>query len=392
MKIRLVIFIMLLSFTSACLPLEATTKDNSGDECIPSLYDVAVPIVTPQVKNDIITPRKILPKGDWQSQGSLPFSQDESGYILYMRPKHNELLFTGKFDDIYFYSIDKGQWETYQKPDNWMLGRLFLANDGTIWGPVLQIKNNGIAEKSHPLLSQFNDATGQFEYVEDVSGFLKVPQVRIISNIVEDQSGLLWFFVESDNNTLVSFDTKSRKSEEHFSFEIAGGNPDVVIGLDGSIWFQDFFNEEFVQYIPSTQDTRTYKAFPEQETSVEMSPGFDKANYIFMDHSGRLWIANYAWLDFSENNSPQWYRVIESPVFLTDQSPFGQYRMAYQVSTYQSSNGWYWFTGANGIVRLDMEKGTWCLMTTGISKVVEDDDNNLWIAVFGKLYKYPLNP
>ena len=62
----------------------------------------------------------------------------------------------------------------------------------------------------------------------------------------------------------------------------------------------------------------------------------------------------------------------------------------YPNSMYQSSNGWYWFKGA-GIVRLDLEQGSWCLITTGRSDVVEDNDKNLWIAVFGHLYKYPLN-
>jgi hypothetical protein len=119
----------------------------------------------------------------------------------------------------------------------------------------------------------------------------------------------------------------------------------------------------------------------------------DRANYIFMDHSGRLWFANYAWLDFSNGSSPVWHRIIESPVFVTDNKlPDSQYRMAYQYSTYQSSNGWYWFTGGNGIVRLNLEQGTWCLITTGISEVVEDNNHNLWIAVFDHLYKYRLKP
>ena len=44
---------------------------------------------------------------------------------------------------------------------------------------------------------RFNEAIGDFEFVEDASGFLKARQTRLISNIAEDESGLLWFWVEA---------------------------------------------------------------------------------------------------------------------------------------------------------------------------------------------------
>jgi hypothetical protein len=168
------------------------------------------------------------------------------------------------------------------------------------------------------------------------------------------------------------------------------GSTEVVIGRDGSVWFLDHTDDQLIQYIPSSQEAHTYK-FPSVADTGKLPNNFDRASHIYMDRSERLWVANYGWLEFSNSNSPIWYRVVESPVLITDRGlPASQYTMSYQVSTYQSSNGWYWFTGGAGIVRLDLERGSWCLITTEDSEVIEDNDHNLWIAVFGHLYKYPL--
>jgi hypothetical protein len=389
----LFIIMTILVLINANSPSKALANGNGKkDVCVPPLFNIAFPVV-PSSQAGNVTQRKIPPQGNWQIQDTLPFSQDKLGYI-YAIPKQNKLLFTGQFNEIFIYFIDSKQWKSIQQPVDWMLGRLFVANDGTIWGPVASFTNTANSKKSYSLLSRYNKATNRFEFIDDKSGFLHAPQVRLISNIAEDQSGLLWFFVGADKNTLVSFDTKTGKSKKHYDFKIAGGNTNVVIGPEGSVWFRDFYNKEIVQYIPSTQETHTYKiasAVADEMTSIRLLNEFDKANYIFMDQQERLWLANFAWLDFSNNNSPEWHQVVESPVFLTDRGlPESQYMMAYQLSTYQSSNGWYWFTGGNGIVRLDLQEGMWCLMTTGVSNVVEDDKQNLWIAVFGYIYKYPL--
>ena len=388
MKTRLQIIALIFALISSCV--SSKSIEDGNDKCIPPLYDVAFPVVTPPASN-AVTRRQIAPQGKWQVQADLPVLQDELGGALVARPQQHELWFGTRYI-THKYSIDKKQWKSYQTGSPTLIaGNLFVSSDGTVWEVGTLFLDTTRSGKSYPFLSRFNEASDRFEDVEDVSGFLQSPQVRLISNVAEDQSGLLWFFVAGDKNTLVSFDARTRQSQQHYYFRIAGGNTNLVIGPDGSVWFRDYANEEIVQYITSTQETRTYKAYPEETVSVKMSPEFDKAGYIFMDRSRRLWIANYAWLDFSNSNSPEWHRVIESPVFVTESGlPDSEFSMSYQVSTYQSSNDWYWFTGGSGIVRLDLEKGTWCLMTTGTSNVVEDNDHNLWIAVFGHLYKYPL--
>jgi hypothetical protein len=386
------LFTVIASFLlSGCVPPKSISSIQG--ECIPPLFDIAFPVVmqTPGV----VTPREMPPQGNWLIQDTLPFPQDELSYVG-SRSKQRELWFmTPKSHKVYRYFIGNKQWTSYEKIDTELTvpDKLFVASDGTVWGVGIQVTDNIDYKQLRPLLSRFNDLTNQFEFAPDNSGLLQIPQTRVLSNIVEDQSGVLWLFVDDDGKEILfSFDVKTHQSREHYS-RVEGGNSNLAVGQDGSIWFMDVFMNQLIQYKPSSDETHIYQGTPGSTDTLDSGElPFDlaKANYIYFDRSGRLWVANYGWLDFSNDNYPIWNRVIESPVFISEgRHPTSKYEYSYQNSMYQSSNGWYWFKGA-GIVRLDLEQGSWCLITTGSSDIVEDNDQNLWIAVFGHLYKYPL--
>jgi hypothetical protein len=387
MKYRLVmIFATIL--VSTCVPYQTSMVENKKDKCIEPLFDIAFPVGLRE--NDDMNKREVPPQGNWKIQDELPFQQNEFGYI-YMRQESNELVFTGNFENIYIYSIKNKEWKSYSRStSNYFFGGFFVARDGSIWAQSLRKANNLNPQEDYPLLAKLNDTAKRFEFVEDRLGILRGPSERLISRIVEDQTGQLWFLVQdNDQSILTSFDPLTLQSKQHHidSFQ---NYTDVVIGLDDSLWLRDYGDEAIIKYIPSSGEVNIYH-YPSSEALVKLPSNFDRANYIYMDRLGRLWIANYGWLEFLDDGSPQWYRVIQPSEFVTDQVFAGsQYMFGYQYSTYQSSDGSYWFTGGNGIVRLDMEHSEWCLMTTGRSNVVEDDEGNLWIAVFGHLYKYSL--
>jgi len=367
-----------------------TASASNSDDCIPPLYDVAFPVVPPSQDN-IIIPRQIPPQGNWQDYDTLPFE----GRLMAIRPKQHELWFSVRNESeylLYRYFTNEKQWKSYEW--DWHLYPILVSSDDTVWSGGKLFLNQQRSEEFRPLLGRFDDATGRFEYVKNVTGFLQeVPQERSNSNFVEDQSGLVWFFTETDKTTLVSLDVKTGQSQKHYSFDYRAGFTKISIGSDGSVWFWGRPREEIIQYILSTGETHTYAANP-GTTSVQFAPQFYyKGSELYMDHSGRLWMGGYAWLDFSKSDIPEWYRVIESPVFVSDRGmPDSQYTIYMPPPNYQSSNGWYWFTQGTGILRLDLPKGEWCLMSTGDSEIFEDDEQNLWIAVFGHLYKYQLQP
>lgn len=365
------------STIAAPMYAEAQPVVNADEEgCIPPLYDVAFPVVTHTP--GLVTPRKIPPQGKWQIWDDLPFADEDAMWVV-SRPQKNELwLRFGSTTDVYRYSIEKKQWKIY--PVDFAL-YLFATNNGEIWS------DKSLEKDSDSLLIRFNDATERFEAVPDASGLLRYPQIKEInSNIAEDQSDLLWFIA---SDTLYSFDLSARKSQAHYSHASADGP--VAVGTDGSIWFVEFSEDRLVRYDPSLQQVRYYEA---HQTWFEgnMLP-FDiySADGLYFDRSGKLWLNSDGWLDFSNGDWPVWYQIIDSPLFITDDSlPYSEYRLYRPYINFQSSNGWYWFTTWNGIIRLDLQAGKWCLVTTYRSNVVEDGNRNLWVAVSGHLYKYDL--
>ena len=151
--------------------------------------------------------------------------------------------------------------------------------------------------------------------------------------------------------------------------------------------------EKFTIYSPTTEDVQQYLGLPLFDKSTAVS-------VLFFDRNGRLWIDNKGWLDFTNPAKPIWYEIIPSPVFLTNDGWFDIRIGDGQISKYgwlvpseisQSTNGWFWFTTGRDDW-LNPKKGEWCLFTTGSSPVVEDNDRNLWIVVFDKLYKFQLEP
>ncbi len=388
MKIKLFVVATLLALLSACVPNPVVI--NNQTECLQPLYSVAFPII-PSSEDNKVPQRQIPPKGEWQEYDALPFD----GFLREIRPKRHELWFIVRSESeyrLYQYFIDTKQWKSYE----WDSGfyPIWISSDDAVWSGGKLFLDGQNVEGFHPLLGRFNDDLGHFEYGINVSGFLQeVPQYRPVSHIVEDpSSGMVWFFTEADKATLVSLNPKTGQSEEHYSFDGRAGAMSISIAPDGSVWFVDRSNDQLIRYIPTSHEVQSYE-FPNSEHTGKLPLNFDRASYISTDRSGRVWLGNYGWLELSDNNSPVWYRVIESPVLVTEVGlPLSQYGLSHQLSVYQSSDSRYWFTGGAGVVRFDLEQGSWCLITTGESKVVEDDDHNLWIAVYGHLYKYSLKP
>jgi hypothetical protein len=400
---RILLFCVLTLSISSCISSkpDATPIISPDGECLPSLYDVAYPVITPE---SYTSPTSIPPQGNWEIQGALPFKAYRS--IILSRQNQREFWFPYG-EKIYKYSIDNKTWKSYETTnlakfnlsdaDN--IRTMFVASDGTLWGSV---RYSHLSEdNNYPLLVRFNDSTDQFEFIPDNGGLLNLSQVHgIETDIVEDQSGRLWFFTSDSNFTtdvLYSFDVNTREAQVHYSYDYStGSGSPLAIGPDGNVWFIEVFKHRLVRYDPATGDVRFYAGYP--ETTTEPSGSFflfdvSKVVNLYFDRSGNLWLDSYGWLDFSNDDAPVWHQVITSPAFIFEfpSEEKGRYHAVYPQNPYQSSNGWYWFTDSSGIIRLDLQKGEWCVVSRGEgSNIVEDADHNLWVAVSGHLYKYDL--
>ncbi len=387
-KITIIIFALVV-LASSCTSLAPTPTPHTAlpeSECLPPLFAVSYPVITPESSRN---PTGIPLQGNWEIQENLPYDIRPAEIIL--RPQQNELWFASLMG-LYRYSIENGTWKSYQTNDlanfrhpEWTnIERLFVSSDGTIWGSITDASLLG--EDNHPLLVRFNDSTDRFEFVPDKDGLLGVQEAhRINANIVEDQSGRLWFFASNPDfteGTLYSFDPKTYEAQTHDEAQKNRIGSYFAAGPDGDIWYLTSSGVD--RYNPATGDTSFYN-YPYQDNWG--------AHKLYFDRSGNLWLDGNGWLDLSNDDAHVWNKVLASPIF-TYEAPHperGRYHAGNPGIPFQSSNGLYWFSETGGLLRLDLEKEEWCLMSRGEgSNIVEDVNNNLWMIADGKLYKYLL--
>jgi streptogramin lyase len=337
---------------------------------------------------------------------SLPESL--GGYIPGVVTRSEEVWIDAGFDTkkVFRYHTDSRRWQTYNSIDGIaaMPEALFVSRDGTLWGIGVDTFGPEFAPRL-PLLSRYDEKNDRFEFIIDVDGILVgIGLLRNLLPISEDQTGLLWFFgsrygddgLGDDSVGLYSFDPATLKAEKRISLPRGYPYTGPVAGPDGMIWYYNGSGErgKLFTYSPITREVQPYYGIPSFER-------IGSPISLFFDQDGRLWADNKGWLYFADPENPIWYEIIPSTAFLTDQGAFrtddvegprSRYGFTPPIHISQSSNGWMWFTTLDGTIRLDLENEEWCLFTTGSSPVVEDDEGNVWISVFDKLYKYQLEP
>jgi hypothetical protein len=390
----------LLTVSTAMLTSCTTASSEAADAvCMPPVEKLAYPVGVPKPLDS--EPTEVPPLRGWQYQTSLP---EPSGQTIapQLAAEGNEVwVLPVESEAIYKYLVHTNQWKIYDSiDDHHVIPRsIFQASDGTLWG-FDQIAPDFKPTIEYPLLSRFDLATDQFEFVRDVDGLLdKILTISVPTDVSEDKSSRLWFFGNlpgGEDVGLFSFDPLTAKAEKHLSLPLGYGYEGPVVAPDGNIWFFNHKENRLVYYSPTTRQTTTYYGLPIFQEREDYRP-------LFFDREGRLWINNYGWLDFTNPIEPIWHEIIPSPVFVTDRGNFiihiggdDQKESGYgEVDPFiisQSSNGWYWFTTSGGTIKLDTTTEEWCLFTTGSSPVVDDGNGHLWIEVYDKLYKYRLKP
>jgi ligand-binding sensor domain-containing protein len=251
-------------------------------------------------------------------------------------------------------------------------GLIYMASDGTIWADL--------AFSGSSYFAIYNDEEGQFEYVVESEN---IP----VGNLLSGDDGKFWILASKDG--IYSYDTLSHKIEKHVSIpdlETSGSlyGSMATLAPDGSIYFLNMAGERQV---------RLMHFFP-KTGQLEYAPDFDfylgDISYnLFMERSGRLWVGDLGWME----PDGAWYRIVRSPVFITDRAESSvKYIWSSPSIVLESSNDLLWFRSDNGLTWLDPQEGEWCWFTTEQSNIVEDQQHNLWMIADGKLYKYPLIP
>lgn len=401
MRAKILIFIMICMIFTSCIARSSNFGVVPGDlnpkeGCVPPVVKIAYPVGIPRASEQ--KPQRTFPPSSWQKEASLPedIADDITDFVV-----NGESVWLSSYNarKVYRYSQTTQTWKSYDTISNTptIPKNFFVSRSGKLW--FIDTYNfDDHAKKEYPLFGYFNATTDQFEFISDQENLLTrgMTGISLSNHYIEDPTGKIWFFGQKPNSEevgLYSFDLVTNKAEKYLSLRIGYPYEGPIVASNGDIWFYNGKDEHLSIYSPTTNQVKPYNGLP----------GFKRigGHILYLDRNNRLWVGNKGWLDFMNPNEPIWFEILASPVFVTDQGNFitdnpeglrSKYGIELPYNILQSSNGWYWFSLPNGIVRLDPQKEEWCKITTGSSSVIEDQEGNLWIIVFGSLYKSNREP
>lgn len=385
-KLQLAIVCMVTVLIHSCDLVEITNTTQVVSSCIPPLITFAFPIN--QSPHTPLPDQNIMPLSPWQMISELPAQENGSGRIT------NRIMLTHSVNGIpeiwVIRDLDKGQGD--------LRSSLLIYNTSTkqwhelsgVFDNISSAVNN-IYEKQGTLwvvsrwadrvFGVFDESTQKFERLDIVE---PIPEGYVY---FDKRQGEFWIFekfqaVYSLNPKTSTLVKRLETPNVDFFYN------SVALAPDGSIYILDSLGNDS----SSKNDLQILKFSPQNnELETIYNPLFDLTPFssLFMDHSGRLWLDDHAWM----NSDGVWYDVVRSPVFITDKSDAGpNYVWDFPKVVFESSDGRLWFRSMNGMVSLDPEKGEWCWFTTEQSNIIEDQDGNLWMIVENKLYTLDLEP
>lgn len=378
--------------------------------CIPPSVSIAYPFQTFRTPVDGNGSPDVLPPHAWQPQLSRQQMQEIRFYSVTSIVVYQSDIWFTTGDLLARYRPSTHELRTYvvevDQEGEFVPWNLFVAhndNGATLWGSG---GSNAFGQpqpgKFTGILSRYDAENDRFEpiLIEDRDGVLAEPRYV---HITEDSQGALWLLM---NERLFRFNPETNQVQRVLGpgafwptrDEYKPTEPpellihNLVSASDGTLWLavraEAWISSQLVivRYDPHTEELEYHGPPP--------AIGDTYSVRLFVDSQNRLWASDYGWREFTEAEEWEWYQVVRSPVFITDRmegSPFFQYAWVRPSQVYESSNGLFWFSSTAGLVRLDPRSREWCLITTLTQPVVEDDQQNLWLAGAGQLYKYALN-
>jgi hypothetical protein len=386
------------------------TPPDSEDDCIPPLEDIFYSTdlnpSKPVPGKDLI----VAPPLPWEMVSSLPerwigwggqFSRTINGHVEIwivndadwdIDPDNAARVFV-----FLIYRPDTGEWKKVSamiSDSNISVGKLFTAEDGTLWGS----SGFGLApfagDEAKSPLAKYNEQTEKFEFVEeagdipagrtDPNGILASPYWNIT---LQDADGVFWILVHKDG--IYRFDPITYQSEKYAETPntIFG---DTAISANGDIYYLnsgvDLISLQRINDLPIFRFNTKSKVTEQIGISLEPWPKYFVG--MLVDHKDRLWLGGMGFREPDGN----WYQIQRSPVFIVNTAEDNSsYRWLPPSLLMESSDGRLWFNSLNGTTWLDLDNKKWCWFTTYKSNIVEDSDHNLWMIADGKLYKNPLD-
>jgi len=344
---------------------------------------------------------RLLPA--WQIEAVIPFPESERNHSSFIYPQITRYV-TGQqevwlilVNTVAIYRPKTQDWEMVSRQienTDFVVDALFVTQDQTVWGkPGWNPAEEHPNTEGMPVLSKFNETARRFEVVR---GMLDLPFVTErnyyrLTEIVLDNQNIFWIFAEDDG--IYRYDPSIKiveKRQDMPDLQIV----DAALSTDGSIYFQvhgwseeapfQLLENTLFQFSPGTNTI----------TPVNMPDGqWPIFSGLLVDHRGRLWLGSIGYRD----TDGIWHLVHPHPEEYFDH--LGDYMWSPATLIFESSDGVLWYRRyldssgwAEGIAWYDPKTEEGCLLTNQYTNIVEDSEQQLWIAADGKLYRHPVNP
>lgn len=372
-----------------------------SDKCMPPIYGegFSYPIAAdhenlPYPGLDMLVP----PPSPWEVEASLP----EFAGLTNWERRDLGVIQTRRIDSYYeiwihisqglekqgylaIYRTDTKEWKVIPE----QIDTLILDKNGSLWGSHSGYFGYASAPFDSRVLSKFDELTNTFIPVKEVQNLAAVVEKggsQYYSQVLLDEDGMFWILVPVDG--IYKYDPNSGEMKKYFDLPAAFRDAKIaphgdIYVLVNNMYYQD--GEERFDYILKYYNTKTGKN-SEFALAYYLEP-YPKPFTLLVDHQGRIWLDNIAFID-----DGTLYQIQRSPLFISPISEaYNDYRYKRADVILESSDGRIWFLHRNnGIISLNPDKDEWCWFTTYQSNIVEDSNHNLWMIADGKLYKLPL--
>jgi hypothetical protein len=358
-------------------------RDPYIDNCIQPKYAYAFPL---SINSEKKKPEdKIYPMHPWVEITSIPESSKVE--IPEIASENSEIWFVSNwwfqmyewskpdYAEIQIYNIESNSWKEVDP--------IIVGTDALVYG-IFDSTNgdifaDGYSKDAH-YVAQFSFDENQFIKLENSP---KLPNGYVI---FDNDRQLFWIFV--NHVGIMSYDPYTNEMSNRallpgLYVSDERSNSDVYLASDGSIYLLHGYE------LPRGRITKFNPETNEIESIFIPSEFPEGYSALFVTNSGEIWINDIGWK--AKNGS--WYQTIRSTSFIVDKTVETQeiYTWPYAILEYESSNGYLWFSSANGMAWLDNDKQEWCLFTNYYSKVIEDPYQSVWMIVNDKLFELHLS-
>lgn len=270
---------------------------------------------------------------------------------------------------------------------------IYLTNDGTVWGRNHWSQEYNNTPNQGPILSKYNENTNQFEFVSESPQIPFVNEERYLdTRVLLDRTDIFWIAIGSDG--LYTYEPQINRTTKRAELQ------DLSVGVlssasDGTIYFASGNEEQpqtnnlpfhlyegmLMQFSPDTGEF-TILEIPEEPWPIVGPPLVTKAD--------QLWLGSVGYKDLNEN---RWYLVHPNLSYYIEDTNYLMWPPSPQVLL-EDESGTLWFgldtELKSGTAWFDLETGKGCMLTNLYANIVGDSQQQLWLFVEGKLYRYSL--